>query len=180
MPCFPSAQVTLPHARHQCAFLDGPYLSLRTQLGHQPSRKFSLNCAPFPCVPTALQAALCLSPELPGLSLDVRGGSLLPREDLEGPAPEWLSSVFPAPAQTHVCDGGVSGWPVTAAEGLSLTVQGAGFDSADAQVWCWGRASGLSKLLRSPSSPRDQCPQQPAELGTPPSPPLCSSIPGSF
>ena len=74
-------------------------------------------------MPVASQAALCLTAELLGLSLDPRGGSLLPQEVLEGQAPKCLRSVFPGPAQTHLCDGGMGGWPGKEAEGVMLTAQ---------------------------------------------------------
>ena len=92
-------------------------------LGVIPSGKLSLSCTPFPWVPVAFQAALCLSAELLGLSLNLRGGSLLPQEILKGQAPKCLRSVFPGPAQTHLCDGGVGGWPGKEAESLMLTAQ---------------------------------------------------------
>lgn len=141
--------------------LRDPHLS-HVSSGISPSGKLSLSCTPFPWVPVASQTALCLSTELLGLSLDTRGGSLLPQEVLEGQAPKRLSSVFPGPTQTHLCDGGVGGWPGKEAEGLMLTAR----ESMVCQ-WCIrkpGPGAGLRALETSenceragvsPSSPRE-------------------------
>lgn len=100
-------------------------------------------------MPVASQTALCLSTEAPRLVPGHPGVGLscLRRSWRAGSSA--LAPCSQAPTQTHLCDGGVGGWPGKEAEGLMQTARESGHRSGAYASLAQEQGSGLLKLPRT-------------------------------